>query len=180
MTIRTGLCGGSALLLLVFVLVSAGAAGAAEGQARFDVLGSWDGVIVYVPAEQEVEIAIELVQDVMGRLGGLIDIPVKPIDDEPLAALSLAGDQISWELRRDSGTFPFKGTLSADGKEIRGRCEDRGKSYEFWLKKRDPAAPAAVPVQPPLVSLSPSGAELKARFEADRGNVRLVMLLSPG
>ena len=174
MTIRTGPHGRAVLLALGLVCLPA------WGVDRASVLGSWDGAIVYVPAEQEVEIEIELVEDVMGKLGGLIDIPTKPVEDEPLVAMRLEGDRISWQLRRESGTFPFQGTVSADGNEIRGQCEDRGKSYDFWLRKRDPAAPPKAAVHPPLHDLSPSGAELRQRFEADHGNVRLVMLLSPG
>ena len=152
----------------------------AWGQGRPAVEGSWEGAVVYVPAEQEVEIYIDLFQDARGVLAGLIDIPTKPIEDEPLANLRLDGNRISWELHRDTGTFPYEGILSADGQEIRGQSTDRGKTLEFWLKRRDPGAPERVTVQPPLHTLSATGAELKERFNADAGKVRLVMLLSPG
>jgi hypothetical protein len=150
------------------------------GQDRPAVEGSWEGAVVYVPAELEVEIFVDLFQDSRGVLAGLIDIPTKPIEDEPLSNLRFEGSRISWELQRDSGTFPYEGTLSADGREIRGTSADRGKTVEFWLKRRDPGAPERVRVQPPLHTLSATGAELKERFNADAGNVRLVMLLSPG
>lgn len=150
------------------------------GQGHPAVEGSWAGAVVYVPAELEVEIYVELFQDARGVLAGLIDIPTKPIEGEPLANLRLDGSRISWELQRDSGTFPYEGTLSADGQEIRGRSVDRGKSVEFWLKRRAPGAPERVVVHPPLHTLSATGAELKERFNADAGKVRLVMLLSPG
>lgn len=150
------------------------------GQDRPAVEGSWEGAVVYVPAELEVEIYVDFFQDSRGVLAGLIDIPTKPIEDEPLAKVRFDGSRISWELVRDSGTFPYEGTLSADGQEIRGRSTDRGKTVEFWLKRRDPAAPERVTVHPPLQSLAATGAELKQRFNADAGNVRLVMLLSPG
>lgn len=151
-----------------------------RAQDRPTVEGSWEGAIVYVPAELEVEIFVDLFQDSRGVLAGLIDIPTKPIEDEPLANIRLDGNRISWELQRDSGTFPYEGTLSADGQEIRGRSVDRDKTVEFWLKRRDPAAPERVRVNPPLQILSATGAELKERFNADAGKVRLVMLLSPG
>lgn len=150
------------------------------GQDRPAVEGSWEGAVVYVPAELEVEIFVDLFQDARGVLAGLIDIPTKPIEDEPLFNLRLDGSRIFWELQRDSGTFPYEGTLSADGREIRGTSVDRGKTVEFWLKRRDPGAPERVRVQPSLHTLSATGAELKEKFNADAGNVRLVMLLSPG
>lgn len=150
------------------------------GQARPAVEGSWEGAVVYVPAEQEVEIYVDLFQDARGVLAGLIDVPTKPIEDEPLANVRFDGSRISWELQRDTGTFPYEGTLSADGQEIRGQSTDRGKTLEFWLKRRDPNAPERVVVHPPLHTLSATGAELKERFNADAGKVRLVMLLSPG
>jgi hypothetical protein len=174
MRIRTIAAGAAALLVLVL------ACPRAWGEDRPDVAGSWEGVVVYAPAELEVEIAVELFQDATGKLAGLIDVPTKPIDDEPLANVRFDGTRVSWELRRDSGTFPYEGTLSADGKEIRGRSIDRGKTVDFWLKRRDPGAPERVPVNPPLHTLSATGAELKERFNADAGKVRLVMLLSPG
>lgn len=146
-------------------------------EARPAVEGTWAGVIVYAPAELEVEIAVELSRDAKGALAGSIDIPTKPIDGEPLSDVFLEGSQISWELRRESGTFLFEGMLSADGNGISGRYFERGEFYDFSLERSGPAAP---PVIPPIHILSATGAELKERFNADAGSVRLVMLLSPG
>jgi hypothetical protein len=174
MTIGTRAMGGSLLLVLYFICSPAWA------QNRSSVEGSWEGAVVYVPAELEVDIFVDLFRDARGVLAGLIDIPTKPIEDEPLANIQVAEDRISWELQRDSGTFPYEGTLSADGQEIRGRSVDRGKTVEFWLKRRDPGAPERVRANPPVHTLSATGAELKERFNADAGKVRVVMLLSPG
>lgn len=175
MTIRKSLSGLAALCAF------ATAFSPAWGQDhRPAVEGSWEGIVVYSPAELEVEIAVELLRDANGKLVGLIDIPTKPIDDEPLSNLKLDGNRISWDLVRDSGTFLFEGTLSADGNEIQGRSVDRGKSYDFTLRRRDPSAPERKAIHPPLHPLSATGAELKEKFNADAGNVRLVMLLSPG
>lgn len=164
----------------VLVLVLGMACSPVWGQDRAAVAGSWEGAVVYVPAELEVDVFVDLFQDSRGVLAGLIDIPTKPIEDEPLANLRVDGNRISWELQRDSGTFPYEGTLSADGQEIRGRSVDRDKTVEFWLKRRAPGAPERVAVHPPIHTLSAMGAELKEKFNADAGNVRLVMLLSPG
>lgn len=171
---RRGWRGANALLFLCLTCLPA------WGQSRPAIEGSWEGAVVYTPAELEVEIFLDFFQDSRGILVGLIDIPTKPIEDEPVVNLRVDGSRISWELQRDSGTFPYEGTLSADGQEIRGRSVDRGKTVDFWLKRRDPAAPERVRVNPPLHTLSATGAELKERFNADAGNVRLVMLLSPG
>lgn len=172
MTIRTRMVGGVLLLALTCP--------PAWGQNPSSIEGSWEGAVVYVPAELEVDIFVDLFRDSRGVLAGLIDIPTKPIEDEPLANVRLAGDRITWELVRDSGTFPYEGTVSADGQEIRGRSEDRGKTVEFWLKRRAPGAPERVRVDPPVHDLSATGAELKERFNTDAGNVRVVLLLSPG
>ena len=150
------------------------------GQERPAVEGTWDGAIFYVPAEQELEESVELFQDARGVLGGVVNVPVKPIENEPLSAVQFDGKQISWELKRASGVFPYVGTLSADGNEITGQLNDRGKTYQFTFRRRDPAAGEAVPVHPPIHPLAASGAELKAAFNSDAGKVRLVLLLSPG
>lgn len=149
----------------------------AWAEVRPAVEGTWAGVIVYAPAELEVEIAVELSRDAKGALAGSIDVPTKPIVGEPLADIFFDGTRISWELRRQTGNFLFDGTLSADGREISGRCFDRGETYNFSLERSDPAAQ---PVTPAIHTLSATGAELKERFNAAVGSVRLVMLLSPG
>jgi hypothetical protein len=150
------------------------------GQDRTTIEGTWKGMVIYDPAVFEVEQTIELFQDARGVLAGLIDVPVKPIEDEPLSAIRLDGQQISWELLRDSGTFRYEGTLSEDRNEINGQFFDRGKVYSFWLRRTDPSAGEPPRVQPPLHSLSATGAELKERFNHDAGKVRLILLLSPG
>lgn len=155
------------------------AASGARGEAAPAAEGSWDGVIVYTPAVAEVEISIELFRDYAGALKGLIDIPTKPIDDEPLSALAADGRKVSWELRRETGTFVYQGELSADGREIRGRYFERGKTYDFTLARRD-ATPGPAPAPAEVHTLSASGEELKARFNQDQGSVRLILLLSPG
>lgn len=171
MTDRTSHRGGVVLWVLCLACAPAWA------QVRPDVEGTWAGVIVYAPAELEVEIAVELSRDAKGALAGSIDIPTKPIDGEPLSDIFVEGNRISWELRRETGSFLFEGTLSADGSRISGRYLERGEFYDFSLQRSGPAAPA---VQPAIHPLSASGAELRERFNADVGNVRLVMLLSPG
>jgi hypothetical protein len=149
-------------------------------QNRTIVEGTWEGLVIYEPAVFEVEQSIDLFQDSRGVLAGLIDVPIKPIEDEPLSAIRFDGKQISWELVRDSGTFRYEGTLSDDRNEIRGQFSDRGKVYPFWLRRTDPSAGEPPRVQPPLHTLSATGAELKERFNRDAGKVRMILLLSPG
>ena len=172
---------GSSWLVIVPLLAAvAGGAPLAGAGARPTALGSWKGIIVYAPAELEVEIGIELFQGSDGILSGSIDIPTKPIHGEPLAAIEAQGDAISWELRRASGTFIYRGTLSADGDEIHGTYHERGKVYPFSLERYVPTVSDAEPAAPPLHTLSATAEELRARFNQDVGNVRLVLLLSPG
>lgn len=167
-------CLGIAAVLWMLYVASA----PAWGQGSPGVEGTWRGVILYAPAELEVEIAVRLSKDAQGGLAGSIDIPTKPIDGEPLSDIFFDGTRISWELRRQTGSFLFDGALSADGKQISGRYFERGEVYDFSLERSDPAAPP--PVTPSIHPLSTTGAELRERFNADAGKVRLVMLLSPG
>lgn len=151
-----------------------------RGQAPATIEGTWEGIVIYEPAVFEVEQTVELFKDARGVLAGLIDVPIKPIEDEPLSAIRFDGKQVSWDLVRDSGTFRYEGTLSPDGDEISGQFLDRGKTYPFWLRRADPSAATPPRVQPPLHALSATGAELKERFNDDAGKVRLILLLSPG
>lgn len=174
MTIRAARGGVAALFVFCFACLPS------WGQDRTLVEGTWQGMVIYDPAVFEVEQTIEFFQDARGVLAGLIDVPVKPIEDEPLSSIRVDGKQISWELVRDSGTFRYEGTLSEDHNEISGRFFDRGKVYSFWLRRADPSAGERPRVQPPLHTLSATGAELKERFNRDAGKVRLILLLSPG
>src|SRR5688572_131217 len=112
MMIRTAWRG--VVLLLLFCLTCP----PSWGQDRTTIEGTWQGMVIYDPAVFEVEQTIELFKDARGVLAGLIDVPVKPIEDEPLSAIRFDGKQISWELVRDSGTFRYEGTLSEDRNEI--------------------------------------------------------------
>lgn len=165
---------------LLLVAISAGGTPAHGAGSLPTALGSWQGIIVYVPAELEVEIGIELYQTPEGTVAGAIEIPTKPIHFEPLTAIRLEGDRASWEFHRTTGTFLYEGRLSADGSEIRGSYHERGKVYPFSLTRREPTDPTVEPVVPPLHTLSASAEELKSRFNQDVGSVRLVLLLSPG
>src|SRR5687768_132288 len=131
---------GSVVILWMLCLASS----PAWSQGRPGVEGTWRGVILYAPAELEVEVAVTLSKDAQGGLAGSIDIPTKPIHGEPLSDIFFDGTRISWELRRQTGSFLFDATLSADGKQISGRYFERGEVYDFSLERSDPAAPTPV------------------------------------
>ena len=152
--------------------------------------GLWQGVILYQPAEIELELTVEVARDAQGRLVGTIDLPTQRMQNWPLSAVEQDGARVHLQFRRDSeargpnAPFDFDGELSAGGKALRGTFTgfyqgDRNR-FPFELERQGEAGlERPEPQHPPLHALAPAGDELAAAFNRDAASVRLVMLLSP-
>jgi hypothetical protein len=175
------------LLAVLFALVTCLPAAAAARAAERPVEGLWQGLIVYKPAELEVDVTVELARTPQGALAGTIDIPNQKLAYQPLSDVRVEGDAVSFVLSRYSihtkstVVSPFHGTLSADGREIRGEFVEGGQNHvPFALRRAGEAGgERQAPPAPPLTVLAAAGDELKAAFNRDAGKVRLVLLVSP-
>ncbi|HVF61865.1 MAG TPA: hypothetical protein VNJ70_18820 [Thermoanaerobaculia bacterium] len=168
-----------------------GGAAAAPGAPPVpSVEGFWRGVILYQPAEIELEFSVELARDAAGRLVGTIDLPTQRMEFYPLSAVRQEGASVFLQFRRDSeargpnAPFDFHGELDAGGQILRGTFVgfyhgDRNR-FPFELTRAGAAGmERPEPARPPVHPLAPGGDELAAAFDRDAGRVRLVMLLSP-
>jgi hypothetical protein len=179
-----------AVLALALACRSAGApaaAPAAPAAERPGAEGLWEGVLVYKPGELEADIVVELARKAEGGWVGTIDVPNQQIKYHPLENVSVEGSQVTFVFTRYSETAqmnvvsPITATVSEDGSTMRGEFLEGGKNrIPFTLERKGEAGSDRH--EPPLGTLhvlSAGGEELKAAFNRDQGDVRLVMLLSP-
>jgi hypothetical protein len=176
---------------MALALACAGGASSAPGAPPApSVEGFWQGVILYQPAEIELEFSVELARDAAGRLVGTIDLPTQRMEFHPLSAVRQEGASVFLQFRRDSeargpnAPFDFHGELDAGGQTLRGTFVgfyhgDQNR-FPFELTRAGAAGmERPEPARPPVHPLAPGGDELAAAFDRDAGRVRLVMLLSP-
>jgi hypothetical protein len=154
--------------------------------------GLWQGVILYDPAQVELETTVEIARDAQGNLVGTIDLPTQQMKFHPLRDFRLEGRKAAFTFYRNSerrgpdSPFTFEGEISPDGKVLEGMFtgfynEEKGNDRVPFRFERigEAGDERPQPVQPALLTLSPAGVELRDAFNRDTGGIRLVMLLSP-
>lgn len=178
--------------LLAALLAAAPAAAGEAAAPRFD--GIWRGEIVYLRAQTEFEVVLEIGPSVSGDgLAGTVDIPMQRMQFYPLSRITTDGRKIELTFvkvnEKPDGTygeveFIFRGELSADGQalsgEFKGWIIDGTNLAPFRFARAGEAGdPRPEEEHPPLTVLGPGAQELKAAFNRHRDAVRLVLLLSP-
>lgn len=154
--------------------------------------GLWEGVILYDPAQVEMETTVEIARDAQGNWVGTIDVPSQRMQFHPLKDFRFDGRKAAFTFYRNSerrgpnSPFTFEGEISPDGRVLEGMFtgwynEEKGNDRVPFRIERigEPGDERPEPVQASLLSLSPAGEELREAFNRDAGSIRLVMLLSP-
>lgn len=176
--------------VLGLALIGPGALPAhADSPPRLD--GIWRGVIVYSPAQLEIDFLVEVATAANGGLVGTMDMPVDRMKHQPLASVKSEGSKVAFEFDRVPGQdipdnrFRLDGELSADGKKITGELSGRANGEEMrapftldWTAEAGSERPWEGK-NPALAVLADGGDELRQAFNRDRDKARLVVLLSP-
>ena len=186
MRMKPSRAGATAALLLAMSLGAPGAARANGPAAGLE--GLWEGLMLYKPAEVEVEFTAELARAADGKLVGTIDLPNQHLVFYPLDRATLKGNTGTFAFTwrgpdmQSPASVTFTGTLSPDGKRFSGEVVESdvpGARVPFsMIRVADAGTPRKEARQAKLV-VSAAGAELKESFNRDAGKTRLVMLLSP-
>lgn len=138
--------------------------------------GRWEGIIVLVAAEQEVDITADFSQ-AGGQLKGQIWFPITGDGAHEVEGLQVEGPRVSFTVHDANGLVTaFAGALSPDGASLQGTMKESGRDIPFSLHRvlaHEPAREVAV------ARLGSDGADLKKTFNADAGNVRVILLLDP-
>jgi hypothetical protein len=133
-----------ALLVAALLVVSARPALA---QAPANPLGRWLGSI-QAPFG-EVSIELNFVRTAQGALAGTFDNPKQGVA-LPLAAITLDGSTMTFELRATAGGGRFNGTLSSDGTAIAGNFHSGEVIVPFVVARSGEARAGVLPVNPPI------------------------------
>jgi hypothetical protein len=156
------------------------------------VEGLWDGIILYDPAQVELETTVEIARDAQGKLVGTIDLPSQRMKFHELRDFKVDGRKVSFTFYRNSekrgpnSPFVFDGELSADGRVMAGIFtgfynEEKGTDRVPFSFERvgEPGDERPEPVNPPVIPLSPAYGELREAFNRDADAVRILILISP-
>jgi hypothetical protein len=169
--ITAGIAGCSCALFL-------SAAVAAAGEPSAD--GHWSGAVISVPGRMEAEVVVDLWRG-DGGWAGEIAVPSGGIERQPLVDVTVDGEKVAFAFERDGSRRAFAGRLVEGGRVLRGTYSRGEQRMSFDLDRSGPSRREAR-VPPPvddLRDLSPTFDELRSAFNADRGKVRLLAVLSP-
>ena len=181
-----------ALLVLCALPLAGEEQTAREIQAPARIDGLWSGIILYDPAQVELETTVEIALDAQGNPGGTIDLPSQRMKYHPLKDFKVDGRKVSFtfyrhsERRGPNSPFVFEGEISADGRVMEGMFtgfynEEKGTDRVPFRFERigEPGDEQPEPPHPPVIPLSPAYSELREAFNRDADAVRILILISP-
>jgi hypothetical protein len=140
------------------------------------LIGHWEGALILVAAEQEVDVVVDFDQTA-GQVSGQVQFPVTSARAQSVENFRRQGSRVNFSVHDTSGVeSAFEGDLSPDGTSLQGTLKESGRLMSFTLHK----VKVSEPVQEiPVYKLSVDGIELKNAFNADVGKVRMLLLLNP-
>ncbi len=99
--------------------------------------GSWWGTLKV--GDQTLRLVFRLRKDAQGRWTGTLDSPDQSAFGIPISEVAIENGQITLKVARIGGEFV--GTLSDDGKQIRGEWRQSGLKFPLVLNAGEPPAP---------------------------------------
>lgn len=146
--------------------------------APVDPTGTWAGFVQVRPAEYEVDLELKIERTKEGALTGWVSYPSEGAKDQKLEKVSTGEDgRLIFVARDDKGVeSAYQGWLSDDGKQLDGDLAESGQHYNFSLQR---GGARWLRSSSELRTLSADGKELITAFNEDRGQVRLLLVLSP-
>lgn len=166
--------GPALFLFLVSSLLSAGA-GATE-PAGF--AGRWEGAILFEEGRTELDMVAVFERSEEGEWTAVLDMPLVGVRDLEVQEIEVTEHRIdlTFDMEDGGGARRISARLVNED-TIEGHFGQGTQLYPLYLARRD-ASEEAQEVE--VVELVPPGTEqLRRRFNAQRGAVRLVLLLAP-
>lgn len=157
-------------VLLGVLLAPLSQAGAAS------LTGHWEGFVVLVAAEQEVDVVADF-KPAGGQEEGKVSFPLTADGAHAVEDLRVHPPHVSFAVHDASGVdSSFDGVLSPDGAMLQGTMKESGTPMSFTLRRTKAAEPR---VEPSIAHLGDNASELARAFNGDLGKVRMILLLDP-
>jgi hypothetical protein len=160
----------SFLLATSLVIVST----AAYAQPASDPTGHWEGGIA--APSGEIRIELDLGRKPGGAFFGTLGNPAKKLTGLPLAAVTVQGDSVRFEIKGSLGSEVFQGTLLPDGRTLAGEFSTQGGAAPFSLTRTGDARFEATP-RSPAITRQLEGA-WSGSVEADGKRITLLLKLT--
>lgn len=163
------------LALLALPLTTSLSASVATGSG---FAGRWKGVILFEEGRIELDIVARIAHPTDAGWKAVLDLPLVGVHDLEVDSVKVEGGglQMKFDLGDGSGERTLDVQLSNDGEHMTGDILQGARVTPVRLKRADSPADARVV---PVEVLAPGTASLQQRFQADHGDVRLLLLLSP-
>jgi hypothetical protein len=123
-------------------------ASALSAQTAVDPTGHWEGTIQV--QDTMINIEIDLTRNSNGELSGTFSQPVQQVKGLPLSTVATDGRTVRILLKGGPQPTTFQGTVSDDGKSMKGDAAQGGYSIPFTLTRTGDARIAAAPKNAPI------------------------------
>ena len=154
------------------------AAPAKEEQKSFQ--GRWEGAILFEEGRLELAMEARFLRTEDGGWSAILDFPLVGVLGLEVGKTRVVGDHVTlvFDLDDGSGERSISAWLNSSGKTIEGELIQGRTVSPVYLDRRGEPAEEVFPVR--VTSLDAPGlTQLRQRFNADLGTVRLLMLLAP-
>lgn len=159
------------------LLCAAGFAQAPEEEKGLE--GRWQGAILFEEGRIELDMVARFSRAEDGAWTAVLDLPLVGVTNLVVAP-DVKGDRATLvvDLEDGAGTRTINVEVGSDGETLEGEFIQGRQIVPVYLNRRAAPQGKALPVTVTTLP-APGLQELRQRFNADRGSVRLLMLLAP-